>query len=1385
VSFAEHEGMHMNQIAEPVRPALNLPIITQIYPIVLNQVEWGYRPNSGDWGYYPIESVLYDQAHGLLFAGFKSHDTYRRNLVVYRIGRDGRTPLSPTWYRDHPTDLASSTTGSPSSAVSCLAFGGTTPTPRLYLGLTVTAQAGFSTPLIVHEVDKISGMPIGQPRAFGIATSSGAVIRCCGLALHPAARVLYAVGQSNPFSVSIVHLDELGMPTGSNTIANLPASGEFGPYAESGNLSVSVNSAGTLLCLGSNIAGEYLAVRLIRLDPHTGDIAIASGSQSAYWHSILLPGEGPIKLSDTPAATGKLTLAGNTAYYVSPKASLRSFTLPDLANPAPLAPADVAGFTEGIQTVSMTSHVGPVPLAETSIVVAVTDRLVNLGPAGPQQPNGTSLQKLPIDKATGSPQGAPAEFAYIPQQRITFVDASSATPAVVAGEPIAGAPAVPIQVEPFVAIQVQLLDLSPPDVAWAFLALPTSELLLLGEVSNGQVTNPFALDSYLADHSQWAWFSIWLYRTADKAAKLPVTSATLKITVYDRFQNLLTPTVITIPSEGSYAVLAIPGYNGLDYNGTPTLPLDPSQWHVLSTGLAGSQQWNGRVFGDPDEWRKLVSGVAALYNLSLGWAEVAASAVSGLPSGAVTSPSRTIVSTQLVVPDASPRTLEAGLSAIARLGINAIEVSQSFALDQGGIATDKMRRAALNHFSRFRHADQDFPGNEFDDRVLNPDSYIVSLTKKIQDEAGLPLPHTFDTGLLCFLLWTDETASSYLDAADIIEKKGLPVFQPYLKSVAAQAASTPELFFGNAELHTPKLTAIQTGASITERRLFYWTIRFLSHTFTVAQSKLTAALGKAFARQLLAGPYMNRAGSLPLSLWKLGVSKEGDLPNYLVTPDPFDIGRQARAAFPLLGRAFPATECLLIEDNISELQTPLSSVFAAFLRSAARPEARPGATAFGAMIMCNAIGVPGGLLPDGCTFKMMAYAGRGAAAFDIYKFGDWTQYYDVQNNWCNRRIAYEPIARAVHFLGRAEQLFGAIGQARAGTIALLWPRASQLWPSDKQPPYPEISHYQMELQGLHAALTHCQYPVDFVDDQDLEDGALQTYSYAVLYVTGSHLSATARQKTLDWVRSGGTLVLMPGAAYLDEYNDPVKASLSAASADFYVESGTQPFEIAHELVITETKYVTPPTRIVGTPQTAFPRLMDTSYPWYPLQKRVSLPSPEVTELAVLQGNSSAIMCLLRERVGGINGGRILSFGFWPGITYWSSPDVPLDTGAMKHAPTFGRPQGWYATARAVAALPALLAKAGKHVELTVEGIEALLLEAPGAVMVTVLPWIVPLAQNLPITINKAQAIPVGTPLHAISVNLGALTATLSSKGAIEVSLPRIDTVDVIVVRWSL
>jgi hypothetical protein len=271
--------------------------------------------------------------------------------------------------------------------------------------------------------------------------------------------------------------------------------------------------------------------------------------------------------------------------------------------------------------------------------------------------------------------------------------------------------------------------------------------------------------------------------------------------------------------------------------------------------------------------------------------------------------------------------------------------------------------------------------------------------------------------------------------------------------------------------------------------------------------------------------------------------------------------------------------------------------------------------------------------------------------------------------------------------------------------------------------------------------------------------------------------------TGDWVRAGGTLVLLPGAAHRDEYNEPAKASLSQVSADFYLASGTEPIEVTHEPVSTEAKYVTPPTRIIGVPQTAFPRFMDTSYPIYPLKKFASLPRSEINELAALQGNSSASMCLLREHIGGINGGRILSFGFWPGITYWSSPDVPLDTGAMAYAPTFSRPQGWYAEARAVAALPAQLAKAGKHIELTVDGLEALLLEAPGAVMVTLLPWIVPPAQNLVITINQAEAIPATTPLRATSVNLGGLTAALGSKGTIEVSLPRLDTVDVIVVRW--
>lgn len=68
-------------------------------------------------------------------------------------------------------------------------------------------------------------------------------------------------------------------------------------------------------------------------------------------------------------------------------------------------------------------------------------------------------------------------------------------------------------------------------------------------------------------------------------------------------------------------------------------------------------------------------------------------------------------------------------------------------------------------------------------------------------------------------------------------------------------------------------------------------------------------------------------------------------------------------------------------------------------------------------------------------------------------------------------------------------------------------------------------------------MIHENYPVDFVDDFDVEDGILKKNNYSVLYTTAPNLSDKAQKNIVEWVRDGGTLVMMPGACAADEYNE--------------------------------------------------------------------------------------------------------------------------------------------------------------------------------------------------------------------------------------------------------
>jgi hypothetical protein len=91
------------------------------------------------------------------------------------------------------------------------------------------------------------------------------------------------------------------------------------------------------------------------------------------------------------------------------------------------------------------------------------------------------------------------------------------------------------------------------------------------------------------------------------------------------------------------------------------------------------------------------------------------------------------------------------------------------------------------------------------------------------------------------------------------------------------------------------------------------------------------------------------------------------------------------------------------------------------------------------------------------------------------------------------------------------------GRPERGQIAIVLPLASHLWDSqtDSIPKY-----YEADAKGLHYALVHAGYTVDFVDDTDLEKpGEFAFRGYTTLYITGPNMSLTAQEKVSEWVNT--------------------------------------------------------------------------------------------------------------------------------------------------------------------------------------------------------------------------------------------------------------------------
>jgi hypothetical protein len=321
-------------------------------------------------------------------------------------------------------------------------------------------------------------------------------------------------------------------------------------------------------------------------------------------------------------------------------------------------------------------------------------------------------------------------------------------------------------------------------------------------------------------------------------------------------------------------------------------------------------------------------------------------------------------------------------------------------------------------------------------------------------------------------------------------------FHTFLESYKQTPADFDETWTSWRDVLPVGVTA--ATATLRERRLFYWTMRFFQHS---------ASNGHALGRSALESAFQHPLNAFPN--WKPDIR--------WFWPELH------KASFDWFTSGRLGAHTLWSEDGFNDIDAQTWSVMGDMLRCAWMLQPAPRIQEFGGYVH----GLSLGNHPSGASYKILTLVGHGAKIVDMYAFG--TAFIQV-DGWSENAATYSPTARALRLLGRAERVLHP-GRPDRGKVAILLPAASSLW--DVGPTF-----YLNDAKYLHHALVHAGYTVDFVDDTDLKDDALASRDYTTLYITSPNMSAADLQftKIADWVKRGGILVVTLGAAVCDEYN---------------------------------------------------------------------------------------------------------------------------------------------------------------------------------------------------------------------------------------------------------
>ena len=429
---------------------------------------------------------------------------------------------------------------------------------------------------------------------------------------------------------------------------------------------------------------------------------------------------------------------------------------------------------------------------------------------------------------------------------------------------------------------------------------------------------------------------------------------------------------------------------------------------------------------------------------------------------------------------------------------------------------------------------------------------------------------------------------------------------------------------------------------------------------------------------------------------------------------------------------------LWTEDWFSDAQAYQWSFYCSKLRSAATR----GGIEFGGYVIPRTAGDR----PDGIVQKVLSVVGHGGKAVKYFVFGP--EYAFPSNCYSENSGVIRKMAEAHAMIAAAESVLWPGRMPRPQT-AILAPRSAALWDAKGIPLPDQIQDatnnhlnnstvdYMAEVFDIYLALQHANVPTDFVSEDDLSADGLK--DYRVLYVTEPNLPIEGQRALAAWVRGGGTLVTVSGAAAYDRYDDPCD-------------------ELRQALGIVEEPR--PRLLVTGLAQLSVVGMGDGAQGAF---AAVGARGRLTAEPAEIVGRfADASPAVVERRV---DRGRSIHFAWMPGLSYAKSA-----TGTQDKLPV-----GFSASLRNWIAHPVKEAGVDLPVKLSHPMVESPLLTSSAGAAITLLNWTgerigeLQVDARLPFKAHSVQ-----------SVKRGLLPLTQAEE-RIRVTLP-IDAADILIVR---